>query len=239
LTRSTSSHLLITAASLSPSLMLMSPVIHIVRHGEGVHNVQRGYPHRDAPLTEAGIRDAQKIVCRLGSKPDLILISPMTRTIQTAVCMFPFLSHAGNFDIPVQIWPDLREANDAICNKGLGRADLQSKYPQFDFSGCPEVWDHPPHTIENATARAERVRQRLRGLSTAYQNILIITHRGLIAFLVKGRRFNLCETRSYRFATNDEMEDEKIRFGLNCDTLQEQDFGPTLLMVQEQLVEHH
>lgn len=152
----------------------MLSTVHIVRHGEGIHNVQRGYPHRDAPLTEAGVHDAAKITSKLAATPDIILISPMTRALQTAMSMIPSLSDVGGPDIPVQIWPDLREANNAI-----------------------------------------------------------ITHRGFIAFLVQGRRFELCETRSYRFATDNEMQDDKMRFGLNCDTLQEQDFGPTFLVLQD------
>lgn len=87
----------------------------------------------------------------------------------------------------MQVWPDLREAHDAICNKGIiDRADLQAKFPHLDFSECSKKWDYPPHTIKDATMRAERVRHRL---ETSYKNILLVTHRGFIAFLVQGTRF--------------------------------------------------
>lgn len=202
--------------------------VHLIRHGEALHNVDRAYAHRDPPLTQTGENATKKI--QLPLSPDLILISPMTRTIQTAMNIFPFLRAHAPFPIPVQIWPELREAHDAICNKGLSRAEMQAKYPQFDFSECNEEWDYAPHTIEGATERAERVRARLKGLSGRYENIAVVTHRGLIAFLVKGRRFNVCEARAYRFGTDDEVKNEMVRIGLNCDTLQEQDFGPTLLV---------
>lgn len=133
----------------------------------------------------------------------------------------------------MQIWPDLRETFDtAQCNKGLPRAELQAKLPQFDFSECAEEWDYPPYSFEGAMVRAERVRRRLEGLSARYRNIAVVSHRGFIAFLVKGMRFDVCEVRSYRFATDAERLNEKIRMGINCDTLGEQDFGPTALIIQ-------
>lgn len=209
----------------------MIPLVHIIRHGEALHNVQHSYPDRDPPLTKAGNASTKHL--NLTFRPDLILISPMTRTIETAMNIFPFLVDAGPFDIPTQIWPDLREANDAICNKGLSRTELASKFPQFDFSECHTEWDYPEHSIQDATARAERVRRRLKDLSATYSNIAVITHRGIKAFLVKGKRFGLAETRCYRFATEEEAQDEKIRRGVNTDMLEEQDFGPTVLILEE------
>ena len=209
----------------------MIPLIHIIRHGEALHNIERGYPHRDPPLTKAGNASTKRV--SLTVRPDLILISPMTRTIETAINIFPFLTKPGPFDIPTQIWPDLREAHDAICNKGLSRSELASKFPQFDFSECHEEWDYPEHSVEGATARAERVRRRLKDLSTMYNNIAVITHRGIKAFLVKGKRFGLAEMRAYRFATEEESQDDSIRRGVNTDTLEEQDFGPTVLILEE------
>ncbi|KAH8641775.1 hypothetical protein IG631_04716 [Alternaria alternata] len=209
----------------------MTSLVHIVRHGEALHNVQRGYPDRDPPLTKAGNTSTKRI--NLNVRPDLILISPMTRAIETAMNLFPFLTGAGPWEVPTQIWPDLREANDAICNKGLSRAELVSKFPQFDFSECHEEWDYPEHSIESATTRAENVRRRLKHLSATYSNIVVITHRGIKAFLVKGKRFGLAETRCYRFATEEETQDDKIRRGVNTDTGEEQDFGPTVLILEE------
>ncbi|KAH7079553.1 histidine phosphatase superfamily [Paraphoma chrysanthemicola] len=203
-------------------------VVCVVRHGEALHNVQRGYPHRDPPLTQAGTDATRSIEIPLS--PELIIISPMTRTLQSAINMYPTLQNAEDFIAPVQIWPELREANDAICNKGHSRSELQSKFSQFDFSECAEHWDYPDHTPENATARAERVRQRLQALSTTFKVITVISHRGFIAYLVKGRRFNPAEFRLYRFGTDAEAKDENVRRGVHCDSLEHQDFGPTLLV---------
>jgi broad specificity phosphatase PhoE len=204
-----------------------SPLVHIIRHGQALHNIDRGYPHRDPPLTDAGHQATKHI--EISAVPDLIIISPMTRTIQTAINAFPSIGRAQNA-IEVKVWPDLRETHDAICNKGISRADISARFPFLDFSECPEQWDYPRHTIEAATIRAEKVRARLKALSKVYSNVVLITHRGFIAFLVKGDRYDVCETRSYRFGADEEIEAESLRFGVNIDTETRQDFGPTVLV---------
>ncbi|CAG9986484.1 unnamed protein product [Clonostachys byssicola] len=202
--------------------------IHILRHGEARHNVVKPYPYRDPSLTGDGIRQAEKVL--LPAKPDLIIVSPMTRTIQTTLVAFrQFLDESSApAKTEVQIWPELREAHDAICNKGVGRAEIAAAFPQFDFSSCPEEWDYPPHSVEGATLRAETVRRRLMNLSASYENIFLVTHRGLIAFLVEGPRFDVCECRSYRFASADEVENQ--RYGTHEHTGDKLDFGPSLLV---------
>ena len=155
-------------------------------------SVQRGYPHRDPPLTNAGQETTKRI--KVPTVPDLIVISPMTRTIQTALNAFPSLLGATPLQVNVEIWPDLREAHDAICNKGVSRAEMMARSPQFDFLNCPEEWNHPAHTIKDTVVRAEMVRQRLKELFATCKSIALITHRGFIAFLVQGERFDMCGT---------------------------------------------
>ncbi|PNP56727.1 hypothetical protein THARTR1_03423 [Trichoderma harzianum] len=117
----------------------------------------------------------------------------MTRTIQTARIIFDQYLNSSSTNVELQIWPDLRETHDeAICNKGLSRAEIATKFAQFDFSACHEEWDYPPHNFEGAVVRAETVRSRLKELSRSYKNIFLVTHRGFIAFLVKGERFDVC-----------------------------------------------
>lgn len=160
----------------------------LIRHQ--LCSVNRGYPHRDPPLTEVGSQQASNV--RPPAEPDLILVSPMTRTIQTALIVFGPLLNSSPAKVELQVWPDLRETHDAICNKGVSRADMAAKFAQLDFSACHEEWDYPPHSFEDAAVRAERVRRRLKDLSRSYKNIILITHRGFIAFLIKGERFDVC-----------------------------------------------
>ncbi|KAJ6531062.1 phosphoglycerate mutase-like protein [Mycena capillaripes] len=171
-----------------------SKKILILRHGQAIHNVQRGYPFRDPPLTEQGLDEARAV--SLGFRPDLIICSPMTRTIQTALAVFPDLL-SPEFTIAVEIWPDLREAHDAICNKGVPRTELSAAFPALDFSRCIDEWDYESHSRKSATQRAERVRKAL--AERPEQNILLVTHRGFINYLIQvaGPQFSNCELRSY------------------------------------------
>ncbi|KZM19154.1 uncharacterized protein EKO05_0003189 [Ascochyta rabiei] len=201
----------------------MEPLVHIVRHGQSLHNVERGYPHRDPPLTSSG-QEATRLI-EIPAAPDLIIISPMTRTIQTAMNMFPAVFSTTPLPVDVQIWPDLRETYEAECNKGLSREAISAKFPQLDFADCASEWEYPPHTMAGATARAESVRRRLKELSKEHRNIVLVTHRGFIEFLVQGSRFDVCETRAYRLGT--EEESARVEHSAIVEPF---DYGPTVLI---------
>lgn len=211
-------------------------------------SIDRGYPHRDSPLTEDGRVQAGLI--RLPIKPDLIISSPMDRTIETALIILKSLKNDSPDGVQPDhiIWPDLREAHDAKCNKGSPRHAMETKCPSLDFSSCSAEWDYEPHTVGAATIRAENVRKALSELSARYKDITIVTHREFIAYLVPGASFNVSgkskcailellmtcpyvstlEIRSYRFANVEEITAK--RFEKNVVTGSEQDFGPTLLV---------
>jgi broad specificity phosphatase PhoE len=127
-------------------------------------------------------------------KPDLIVVSPMRRTIQTAFTAFPTaVKHTCDEErIPVEVWPELREAHDAICNRGSPTEILVEEFPDLDFSECMAEWTYETHTHERAVKRAEVVRQRL--MNHPAQNIVCITHRGFIAHLVESHIFAHCGT---------------------------------------------
>ena len=120
----------------------------------------------------------------------------MTRTIQTMYTVFRYLLISKK--VEVQVWPDLREAHDATCNKGIGRKDLETKFPGLNFGECPEEWDFPPHCTDDATVRAERVRRRLGEIAREgkYKDVVLVTHRGFAAFMVQGDRFSVCGKQS-------------------------------------------
>lgn len=200
----------------------------------------------DPPLTEQGRIEARDIA--FPARPDLIITSPMTRTIQTAA------GHFGNstryWDLPrIQVWPDLREASDAAADMGPPRFEMIRKYPQLDFSECREIWNYPDHTFESAVTRAERVRKRLLVLAETgkYHNVYVVTHRRFIGYLVQGKEFkhggekpspelddtrltHWEECRSYGFARDRREGAKHSSYGLNSVEYRAQDFGPTILI---------
>jgi broad specificity phosphatase PhoE len=113
----------------------------------------------------------------------------MTRTIQTALTAFgPILQGPGA--VPLIVWPDLREAHDAICNKGVSRSMLMESFPHLDFSLCMVEWEYEAHSDEAAIRRAEKVKADLWECNA--MDILIISHRGFISYLVAGSEFSHC-----------------------------------------------
>src|SRR5207244_1579693 len=61
-------------------------------------SVDRGYPQKDPDLTEKGFQQAAGV--EFISEPDFVAISPMTRTINTAIQALG----AKLDQVPVQIW---------------------------------------------------------------------------------------------------------------------------------------
>ncbi|KAF8077702.1 histidine phosphatase superfamily [Lyophyllum atratum] len=120
-------------------------------------SIDRTYNLRDPPLTEKGFAQAEALSIKLSTifkiKPSAIVTSPMTRTIQTVRTLFPSAFVEGPDAVPLRIWPDLREAHDAICNQGRSRAEMQALHEDQDFSACDEEWNYKAHNFE--TRRTE------------------------------------------------------------------------------------
>lgn len=70
--------------------------------------------------------------------------------------------------------------------------EIAEKYPDLDFTECHETWDYEAHSADAATARAERVRAALAALPEQFTQVMLITHRGFIAYLVQGLHFDTC-----------------------------------------------
>lgn len=205
--------------------------VYLMRHATAEHNSHRHYPHRDPALAPSGILDARQAVLSVHSPdfPDLILVSPLSRALQTAQIIFEGTAQLSR-PPEVQVWPDLRECNNSISSQGRSRTEMGELFPMYNFSELLEEWDYEKETHQRAVARAERVRSRIKELSARYSKIWVVTHSIFLSYMVnvKGRHFYTCESRKYRFATQDEAVEQ--RYGLNHDLRCRQDFGPTVLI---------
>lgn len=171
------------------------PIITLLRHGHAWNNMIKGFPCRDPILTEKGQRQAAEVL--LSHPPDLIVVSPLTRTLQTAIAAF-------NLDrrqppIPVEVWPDLRECGDRPFNMCRPRDQLARMYPSLDFSECKShgVYDQS----HSGRTRAKRVRRRLVALTReqGYRHVVVVSHQGFIRRLNGGlRSYRNCECWTYR-----------------------------------------
>lgn len=100
----------------------MSKILHLTRHAEAEHNVDLDYSIPDAPLTELGREQAARLngltIQTIQQTADLLVSSPLSRTLQTTIIGFPGLRAR----LEVQQEPKgiivlsrLQEVNDFPC----------------------------------------------------------------------------------------------------------------------------
>jgi broad specificity phosphatase PhoE len=136
----------------SPKTIGTSPtskILHLIRHAEGTHNLcekdSKLPVHHDAKLTPTGIEQC----CKLSSvtknlEVEAILVSPMTRCLQTATFSFrhalnptssefenDYLNSGDNVSfIAYEEW---RETVNYLCDSRRPVDILQTEYPHVDF----------------------------------------------------------------------------------------------------------
>jgi len=155
----------------------------LLRHGQSEFNLRFSETRRDPgikdpKLTELGHEQAAEAARRLaGERIARIIVSPYTRTLQTASVVAEVL------DVPVLINPIVRERCAFVCDIGTPRTELERAWPDHDFSGIDEVWW--PALPEPAAAvldRAALFRAEMMALHD-WSDTLVITHWGFIMSL--------------------------------------------------------
>ncbi|KAH9690173.1 phosphoglycerate mutase-like protein 1 [Citrus sinensis] len=118
-----------TAASTSLYPFHRSKTIHLVRHAQGIHNVEGEKNHDaylsydlfDAHLTPLGwqqVSNLHKHVHETGlaKKIELVITSPLLRTMQTAVGVFGGEGYADGIDAPPLMVADAGNSNHAAIS---------------------------------------------------------------------------------------------------------------------------
>lgn len=153
-------------------------ILHIVRHGETVENLQRILQgHMPGTLTEKGIEQAHKAVESLSMMDEhfsCIVSSDLKRTVDTAMII------AGRLDLAVEKMPILRERDWGKCT-GMPINEARERYYRNG------KWHFPPtaETEDGIYHRAERAIEVLRQQYSQHESIIVVTHgqfaRNLIA----------------------------------------------------------
>eukprot|EP01084_Bolivina_argentea_P199928 341972_1 len=112
----------------------------LVRHGEGHHNIKKNgkkQKHiKDAELTEKGIIEAKALLNRfklIENKIELLIISPLSRAIQTAQYgIIPLINN--NKNINKIVLDNCRERmNTNPCCSRLKLSEIKDKWKEFNF----------------------------------------------------------------------------------------------------------
>jgi broad specificity phosphatase PhoE len=123
-------------------------LIHFVRHAEGWHNVHRDkikLPEcHDANLTPEGVRQCEMLQQATQIlRPQLVVSSPLTRTLQTAeLSIGPQRKAAGS---PLLALEEVRETVNYLCDgrRSLKKVAAAEHVPNdVDWSLCTHDHDH-------------------------------------------------------------------------------------------------
>lgn len=146
-----------TAAAAFPS----TKVLHLLRHGPtemaaymALHKY--GSPHQeplrdpmmyDTVLTKAGAQKAAELAPRVAAlhpRPEVVLVSPLTRCLQTATLACEDLLASGA-PVRLEVEPLLRERLVLSSEVGRPPSHLREDFPEVAFPpDMPDVWWYQP-----------------------------------------------------------------------------------------------
>eukprot|EP01119_Soliformovum_irregulare_P009384 TRINITY_DN22660_c0_g1_i1.p1 TRINITY_DN22660_c0_g1~~TRINITY_DN22660_c0_g1_i1.p1 ORF type:complete len:221 (+),score=42.75 TRINITY_DN22660_c0_g1_i1:225-887(+) len=174
-------------------------IIHLVRHAEAEHNVANDWSIRDPPLTGKGRDQASGIpanypkIASEGSNIQLLVVSPLRRTLQTALLGFE------KAHLPFLVLAELQENCNVPCDTGRDTETMSKEFPNIDFSQLPPDWTSKQgkwsESDDALRQRAKFVRNWLR--QRPESEIAVVTHSGFLSYLVPGwKGFKNAEIRS-------------------------------------------
>ncbi|KAF2837599.1 phosphoglycerate mutase family protein-like protein [Patellaria atrata CBS 101060] len=192
----------------------MPQTIHLVRHAQGYHNLNSDN-HRlhDPELTELGKQQCADLRASFPTKEsvDLIVASPLRRTIYTALLSFADVLEKDQ-SMRLVTLPELQETSDLPCDTGSNLETLLKEFEgkPVDLNRVVEGWNSKrgywAPTAQAVTERAKAARQWLRDRKE--NEIVVVAHGALLHFLsndwhgatnFQGTGWRNCEVRTYNF----------------------------------------
>ncbi|KAK5662245.1 hypothetical protein OQA88_8150 [Cercophora sp. LCS_1] len=189
----------------------MPPTIILVRHAEALHN-ETNILH-DPKLTELGrsqCRDLRKdLMGRIPKELDvgLIIVSPMIRTIETALLAFGRLVKSG---VPIQAHAGWQENSAKPCDTGSSIEKVSAMFPEVDFGHVDPVFPDKAspagakysYTKQAIVARGKSVLQELH--DRPEKAIIVVSHSGFLRLGVTGHYFINADYRIFDFVEGEE-----------------------------------
>jgi broad specificity phosphatase PhoE len=183
----------------------MAATVFLIRHGQSTFNAHfeatgEDPGHVDARLTELGHRQAAEARARMATlgTPDLVISSPLTRALQTALGIF------GGTNIPVEVTCRHREHLDHTCDIGRSPAALAAEFPGLAFDHLDDPWWHTgPHDhrglpVEPQDLFARRVEDFVAWIAAHPAASIAVVGHGTFLRRLTGRSFANCEILPWR-----------------------------------------
>ncbi|EFX01479.1 phosphoglycerate mutase family protein [Grosmannia clavigera kw1407] len=177
------------------ALIATMVVIDIVRHAEGWHNIAiENQRIQDPVLTDRGEKQCDNLRATYphGKKLNMLVASPMQRTLQTCILSFGELAPSGTIVVAI---PELQELSTLPSDVGSDPSVLHKLFgDQVDFSRVKPGWNNKSAdtpfepTIPKIEARARKARCTLRELTAHLggdDHIAVVSHGAFLHFLTE------------------------------------------------------
>lgn len=168
---------------------------HIIRHAESLANIgEKTDRHDSIPLSDFGKEQARELAERISIIPDLIVVSPFSRTLETAT---PYIRKYP--EIPVETWEveEFTYLNPQIFN---GTTPLERQKAVREYWDKEDIHYQDCDGVESYILFIHRIDRFLkRVMERPEQNIVVFSHGNFIYtlkefLLLKEKGFSLEET---------------------------------------------
>ncbi|KAI2468367.1 histidine phosphatase superfamily [Annulohypoxylon bovei var. microspora] len=173
----------------------MAPIIHLVRHAQGFHNLNvENQQLSDPDLTPLGITQCEELCKKFDAhdKVTHLVASPIRRTLYTCLRSFEPVVKSGKKVIAL---PDAQEISNLPCDIGSEPEKLAEEFgDQVDLHLVQKGWNDKSSgskyypTPVNLESRSRAVRLWLRDLANKAgedAQIVLVTHGGILHFLTR------------------------------------------------------
>ncbi|KAH7402152.1 phosphoglycerate mutase [Phaeosphaeria sp. MPI-PUGE-AT-0046c] len=186
----------------------MSPTLLLIRHAQALHNVAGDWSFHDPKLSELGEQQSRELheslkASKIGNEVELIVVSAMRRTLQTATIGLDWLIQKGVQVIPDANW---QENADKPCDTGSPISIMEEEFPTYDFSSVdPSYPDKTTNLASNPYAFTEKAilargQTCLKALYDRPEKVIaVVTHSGFLRTAVCNRMFFNADWRVFTF----------------------------------------
>jgi broad specificity phosphatase PhoE len=186
----------------------MPPTLLLVRHAQALHNATQDWSIHDPKLTELGEQQSRELheslkASKIGNEVELIVVSPMRRTLQTATIGFDWMIKKGT---KVMLDANWQENADKPCDTGNKISVVEAEFPQYDFSTVdPSYPDKTTNLSSNPYAFTEKAilargQTCLKALYDRPEKVIaVVSHSGFLRTAVCNRMFFNADWRVFTF----------------------------------------
>ncbi|KAL1862579.1 hypothetical protein Daus18300_008539 [Diaporthe australafricana] len=200
----------------------MAPIITLIRHGEGFHNVNNDYSIVDPTLTDEGKNQCNRVRDRFPHHANVshILASPLYRAIETAFYSFRPAIDRG---VKIMAMREVTEASADPCNSGHTSGEILAwaqpplglggdYLDQQTFSWLPPYWSEKSAGLYEVTDSklrlralvARRIIHRVAMAAGDNSHIVVVSHQDFLSYLVNNYgAWSNAEYRSYHISDDD------------------------------------